>query len=53
MDEFRSLFVQALSEDLAVPPEPLEPIPAAESAGEVTRQTAEALWQGVILSPEL
>ena len=47
--EFTDLLLAALAATLEVPPLPLEPIDAPEDAAEVRRQTAEALWQSLLV----
>jgi hypothetical protein len=43
-----ALLLAALAEELDLPPLPFEVPAAAEGAGEIRRQTAEALWQALL-----
>lgn len=46
--ELALLVLSALSDELAAPPQPLEPLPLEESAEEIRAQQAEALWQSLL-----
>jgi hypothetical protein len=48
LDEFRKLLQQALAAELEMTPLPLEAVPVDDTAQEISRQTMEALWQGLI-----
>jgi hypothetical protein len=47
-EEFTALLLEALAEELDLPPLPFEVPPVAEDAAEIQRQTAEALWQALL-----
>jgi hypothetical protein len=51
LEEFRGLLLAALAAQLPPPVLPLEPIELTESADEIARQTAEALWQSLVGQP--
>jgi hypothetical protein len=51
LEEVRKLLIAALAAQLTPPAVPLEPIELNESADEITRQTAEALWQSLVAQP--
>lgn len=46
--ELALLMLGVLSEELAAPPAPLEPLPIQETAEEIRAQQAEALWQSLL-----
>jgi hypothetical protein len=46
--EVRTLLIAVLADEQRVPPLPLERIEVSESAAEIERQTAEAVWQGLV-----
>jgi hypothetical protein len=46
--ELASLLRAHLAEELILQPTPFEPLTAAEDAGEIQRQAAEALWESLI-----
>ncbi len=48
LDELRGLLLDALAEEQAVAPLPLERLPLTESPEEIARQTSEALWQSLL-----
>lgn len=47
-EEVRAILIEALADEQRVPPLPLERVEVAESAAEIDRQTAEAIWQGMV-----
>ena len=47
-EEFTALLLEALAEELDLPPLPFEVPPVAEDGAEIQRQTAEALWQALL-----
>jgi hypothetical protein len=49
--EFCDLLLSALAATLEPAPVPLEPMDDPESAEEIARQTAEALWQSLLVDP--
>jgi hypothetical protein len=51
LEEVRGLLLAAVAAQLPPPVLPLEPIKLTESADEIARQTAEALWQSLIGQP--
>jgi hypothetical protein len=51
VEELRGLLLAALATQIAPPVLPLEPFQLIESADEIARQTAEALWQSLIAQP--
>ncbi|HEY7428692.1 MAG TPA: hypothetical protein VH682_30965 [Gemmataceae bacterium] len=48
LEEFRHLLNQTVAEELELDSPPFEPIAEGETAAEVRRQTAEALWQSLL-----
>jgi len=48
LEEFRDLLNKTAAEELELAPLPFEPIGEGETAEEVRRQTAEALWQNLL-----
>jgi hypothetical protein len=48
LDELTGLLLAAVAEELGPAPLPFEPVDTCEEADEVRRQTAEALWQGLL-----
>jgi hypothetical protein len=46
--EVAMLILGVLSEELAAPPVPLEPLPLEEGAEDIRAQQAEALWQSLL-----
>lgn len=50
-DEVRGLLIDALADEQRFTPLPLERVEVAESAAEIDRQTAEAVWQGLVAQP--
>jgi hypothetical protein len=51
MAELASLLRAHLAEELIMQPLPFEPLTAAEDAGEIQRQAAEAVWESLICDP--
>jgi hypothetical protein len=49
--EFEGLLRKLIAEELDWVPPPFEPIAAGETANEIDRQTAEALWQSLLFDP--
>jgi hypothetical protein len=50
-DEFVDLLLRAVAEELELPPLPFEPPEGGDTPEEIARQTAEALWQGLLYDP--
>jgi hypothetical protein len=50
-DEVRGLMIEVLADEQRFTPLPLERVEVAESAAEIDRQTAEAVWQGLVAQP--
>jgi hypothetical protein len=48
LEEFRALLCQRAAEELELQPQPFEPVAGNESADELDRQIAEALWQSLL-----
>jgi hypothetical protein len=46
--ELREWLLTALAAELEPTPRPFAPVPAGETADEIARQSAEALWQGAV-----
>lgn len=51
LEEFAGLVRELVVEELKLPPLAFESMPAAETAEEIERQTAEALWQSLLFDP--
>jgi hypothetical protein len=49
--EFADLLLRILAEELDLAPQPFEPPEGGDTPEEVARQTAEALWQGLLYDP--
>jgi hypothetical protein len=50
-EEFTSLFLEVLAENLDLPPQPFEVPAVAEDGAEIQRQTAEVQWQALLCDP--
>jgi hypothetical protein len=50
-EEFQSLLLALVVEELDLPPQVFEPVAAAPNPGELRRQLAEALWQSLVCDP--
>jgi hypothetical protein len=51
LEEFTALVRRRAAEELELPPQELEPVGNDETAEEIDRQTAEALWQSLLFDP--
>ena len=49
--EFEGLIKEKAAEEMELVPPPFEPIAEGETAEEIRRQTAEALWQSLLFDP--
>jgi len=50
-EEFRSLILAQVAEELDLPPQVFEPVSSAPNPGELRRQLAEALWLSLVCDP--